>query len=476
MRYCLIWFLLIYTPCHSQKNEAIIYLPTEESLSTRETPEWYGNAKLGIFIHWGLYSVPGWATPTTTPDKVTDWKNFYKNNPYAEWYSNTLRINGSPTQAYHKKVYGDDFNYYQFAPLFKVQNKNWKASDWVSVFKDIGAKYIIVTTKHHDGFTLYPSRITHPFMRDDEIHSSRDLVGEVMKEARKQNLKFGVYYSAGLDWSFYKSPITNLWPDLFKSMPNSLAYTAYVDNHFYELIHRYQPDVVWNDVNFPAQGDMLGIMAELINQNSNAVFNNRWNAGLRKQILLNLTDFDTPEYTVNDSITERKWETCRGIGYSFGYNQNETDEHMLSSDALIDMFINIVSKNGNLLLNIGPRADGSIPENQLKRLHDLGDWMKINSEAIYDTKPWRISSTTLADGTRLRFTQKDNLLFVFLLDKPKSSTISLSGIFLDKGSKIFLLGNEGKELKYHSTKESIEIRLEASPNPFAAVIKIIQHR
>jgi alpha-L-fucosidase len=474
MRYFLIFLLLICIPCFAQENETRVYLPTEESLSTHETPAWYGNAKLGIFIHWGLYSVPGWATPTTTPDKVTDWKDFYKNNPYAEWYLNTLRINGSPTQTHHKKVYGEDFDYYQFAASFNEQNKKWNAQTWVSLFKEIGAKYIVVTTKHSDGFTLFPSRITHPFMEKSSINSVRDLIGELHSEARKQNLKFGVYYSGGLDWSFYTSPITNLWPDLFKSMPPSIAYTAYVDNHYYELIHRYKPDVIWNDVNFPASGDMLGIMAELINHNSNAVFNNRWNSGLSQQTLLTLTDFDTPEYAVNDSITKRKWETCRGIGYSFGYNQNETDEHLLSSDALIDMFIDIVSKNGNLLLNIGPRADGSIPENQLKRLTDLGNWMKVNSEAIYDTTPWKIASTTLADGTRVRFTKKENSLFIFLLDAPKSTTLFLPNISISQKSKVIQFTNKNTLLKWKTKNNGIEIKLNSKEHSFASVIEIAE--
>ncbi len=472
MRYILIYFLLISIPCLSQKNETPIYLPTEESLSSRETPEWYGYAKLGIFIHWGLYSVPGWATPTTTPDKVTDWKAFYKSNPYAEWYSNTLRIEGSPTQAHHTRTYGKDFNYYEFAAMFNEQNKIWNAQKWVSLFKEIGAKYIVITAKHHDGFTLYPSRILHPFMEKALINSSRDLIGELQDETRKQNLKFGVYYSAGLDWSFYSSPITKIWPDLFKSMPQSVSYTAYVDNHFYELIHRYKPDVIWNDVNFPANGDMLGIMAELVNHNPNVVFNNRWTSGLSKQTIINLTDFETPEYVVNDSITERKWETCRGIGYSFGYNQNETDQHLLSSDELVDMFVDIVSKNGNLLLNVGPRADGSIPENQLKRLTDLGSWMKLNSEAIYDTKPWKIPGAILTDGTRVRFTQKKNSLFVILLDQPKSKTLFLPNIAIPKESKVTQLAQRNISLKWNRKNDGIEIILNSSQDNFASVVKI----
>src|SRR4028118_2403862 len=123
--------LVLFFPDAGVSQKA--YLPTAESLSSRPVPEWYGNAKLGIFVHWGLYSVPGWATPTTTPDKVTDWPAFYKNNPYAEWYLNSLRIAGSPTQVHHRKAYGKDFDYYDFAPLFNEQNTRWHARTWVSL-------------------------------------------------------------------------------------------------------------------------------------------------------------------------------------------------------------------------------------------------------------------------------------------------------------------------------------------------------
>ena len=449
-----------------------IFLPTEESLSGRTTPAWYDEAKLGIFIHWGLYSVPAWATPTTTPDKVVDWKEFYKNNPYAEWYLNSLRIEGSPTQTFHAKTYGKDHDYYEFSKNFAEQNKNWNAREWVALFKEIGAKYIVLTTKHSDGYVLYPSRIPHPFLDDSTIKSRRDLVGELAKAAREQQVKFGVYYCSGLDWSFYQSPVTNLWPDLFRSMPGSIAYTAYVDNHYYELIHRYKPDVLWNDVNFPKLGDWFGIMAESINHNSDVVFNNRWNNSVEENKIATLTHFDTPEYEVNDSISTRKWETCRDIGYSFGYNQNETDEHLLSADALIDLFIDIVSKNGNLLLNVGPRADGTIPENQMLRLKELGSWMKIYGEAIYGTTAWSVASAVLADGTRVRFTKKGTTIYMFLLDRPKGKTIVLSDIKLEKNSKLVLLGKKLKPLPSRKTNAGTEIEVGPIEENYAAVIRI----
>jgi len=441
-------FVFHFALSFAQEN---VYISTKESLETRKTPQWYNDAKLGIFIHWGLYSVPAWATPTTTPDKVTDWKAFYRSNPYAEWYLNSLRINGSPTQKYHQEKYGKDFSYYQFKDSFLQQSANWNAASWADIFKNAGAQYVVLTTKHHDGFTLYPSKVANPFMDKSEINSPRDYVGELCNAVRKNNMKFGVYYSGGLDWTFNQSPITNLWPDLFQSMPKSVAYTAYADCQVHELIHRYKPDVLWNDVDYPKNGDILGIFAELFNVNPNAVVNDRW------QQFPELTDFTTPEYTVMDSIVHRKWETCRGIGFSFGYNRVETDVQLLSSTDLILLLIDVVSKNGNLLLNVGPKADGTIPENQLVRLNILGEWLKMNGEGIYSTKPYRIPSQILPDGTNIRFTQKDDNVYLFLLNKPLKNNIIIPNFKTESNTKVFLI--DEKPICLHFSNEANDLKI-----------------
>ncbi len=451
----------------AQQPSENVYISTVESLEKRATPQWYGDAKLGIFIHWGLYSVPAWATPTTTPDKVRDWKAFYKSNPYSEWYLNSLRINGSPTQAHHEKAYGKNFDYYNFKDSLINQTKYWNAESWADLFSAVGARYVVFTSKHHDGFTMYPSNVMNPFMEREKINSSRDYVGELGKAVRKKGLKYGIYYSGGLDWSFNQSPITNLWPDLFESMPKSVAYTAYADCQVHELIQKYKPDVLWNDVNYPKNGDLLGIFSELFNLNSNAVINERWEQ--YKQ----LANFTTPEYQVMDSIVTKKWETCRGLGYSFGYNRVEADAQFLSSEELIHLLVDIVSKNGNLLLNVGPKADGTIPENQLKRLTDLGDWMKINGEGIYDTHPYGISSAVLKDETNVRFTQKNEELYIFLLSAPKTKSILIPSCKTSPSSKILMFGKTEESLSFSKVGNGIEIQLPKNMDfKFAKMIKV----
>ncbi len=448
-----LFFLLLTNVAIAQQTSTDVYISTLESLQKRATPQWFNDAKLGIFIHWGLYSVPAWATPTTTPDKVTDWKAFYKSNPYAEWYLNSLRIIGSPTQAHHEKVYGKSYDYYSFKDTLLQKTANWNADSWTELFAEIGAKYVVFTTKHMDGYTMYPSSVTNPFFSKDKINSPRDFTGELCQSVRAKGMKFGVYYSGGLDLTFNQSPITNLWPDLFESMPKSVAYTAYADCQVHELIHRYKPDVLWNDVNYPKNGDMLGILSELYYLNPEAVTNDRW---IQNPELYNFT---TPEYQVFDSIPPLKWETCRGIGYSFGYNQVEGDEHLLSSEALVHLLIDIVSKNGNLLLDVGPAADGSIPENQLKRLNDLGDWLAINGEGIFGTKPWWMTSSKLNDGSEVRFTQKNEDLYVFLLSSPKDKTILIPSCKTSQSSKVLLFGTKLESLSFSTVGDGIEIIL-----------------
>jgi len=464
-------FIIVYFffafPLLAQNSTDIVYLSTTESLQQRQAPSWYNNAKFGIFIHWGLYSVPAWATPTTTPDKVTNWRAFYENNPYAEWYLNSLRINGSPTQLYHEKKYGKSFDYYDFKDTLITKTAQWNANSWADIFSKAGAQYVVLTTKHHDGFVMYPSKIANPFMAKDAITSQRDYVGELCKAIREKQMKFGVYYSGGLDWTFNQSPITNLWPDLFESIPKSIAYTIYADCQVHELIRLYKPDILWNDVNYPKNGDVLGIFSELFNLNPSALVNDRW--GQYQE----LTNFTTPEYKVMDSLVTKKWETCRGIGYSFGYNQVENDQQLLSSNELVNLFIDIISKNGNLLLNIGPKADGTIPENQLKRLNDLGNWLQMNSEGVYDSHAWKTPATKLKDGTEIRFTQKKQDLFVFLLSSTKEKTIKIPFCKITKKTRATFYGNTVETLAIEVLNDGIMIKLpEKMDFKFAKMIKI----
>ncbi len=218
------------------------YEPNWFSLSTHKLPDWFKNAKLGIFIHWGLYSVPGWAPPSGELGKVS-MNEWFRNNPYAEWYLNTLRITGSPTYEHHIKTYGKNYDYYEFAKPFNEAVANWDPNTWASLFQKTGARYVVLTTKHHDGFTLWPSRVPNPKRPGKPVSTSRDLVGDLTKAVRAHGMKMGLYYSGGLDWTFTQDPIRN-FGDLMRMVPQSEEYAQYADAHWRELLERYQPIVM----------------------------------------------------------------------------------------------------------------------------------------------------------------------------------------------------------------------------------------
>jgi alpha-L-fucosidase len=463
------------------------YEPTKSSLRTRPRPGWYDDAKLGIFVHWGPQSVPGWAPTAGEYAKLLaerGWHYWFANNPYAEWYQNTLKIPGSPTQAYHLRTYGADYPYDNFVPLFEQATQRWDPGAWADTFAQAGARYVVLTTKHHDGYLLWPSE--HPNPKQPGHRSKRDLVGELSGAVRGRDMRMGLYYSGGLDWSFEGRPIQDL-PDLFARIPTGHEYAAYVDAHWRELIARYQPSVLWNDIAYPAGTNTLNLFADYYNAVPDGVVNDRfaqYNLGregsLRYQTILWAVkmlappllrwrgtaaapagahaDFRTPEYAAFARIARTKWETCRGIGYSFCYNRAETDAHMIDPVELVRMFVDIVSKNGNLLLNVGPMADGTIPEIQLSRLWALGAWLKVNGEAIFGTRPWVRAEGLTADGVAVRFTRRDKTLYAILLGTPSSAQIKLMSLSVPAGASITLLSRAGS-LAWTQEGENLAVTL-----------------
>jgi len=458
-----ILFTLLYYASYSQNQ--LLYLPTAESLKKRPSPVWFDEAKLGIMITWGLYSVPAWAEPIGEPGKF-DWPYFYKHNPYAEWYYNTLRISGSSTQQYHEKTYGKNFSYYNFIKEFNKKTKKWDAYQMVEIFKNCGAKYLVLVTKHHDGFQLWPSKISSPFYQPFAMQAERDIVGELTSATKSKGLKMGLYYSGGLDWTFYQSPITNLWPDLFLSTPKSVAYAGYADAHYQELIHKYKPDIIWNDISYPEKGDELGLFADYFNTVPDGLINDRWSKHNE------LANFKTPEYKTSSFIEPHKWEVCRGLGYSFGFSKNETDKEMLSSDSLVRLLIDVVSKNGNLLIGIGPDASGEISSLQLSRLSDLGKWLNINGEAIYSTKPCQLAQMLSTDSIPLRFTQSKDATYLFILNPKKNKELKIKDLFMEKNTSVIRLDNN-QLVKWQQDGEVLTFNLPIIESKMPIVLKII---
>ncbi len=418
------------------------YEPTLESLDKHQLPQWYADAKLGIFIHWGLYSVPGWA-PLVHPEHDFASQDYIKYNPYAEWYLNTMRLDGSPTQAYHREHYGADYDYYNFAPTFDREN-------------------VVLTTKHHDGFTPWPSSTANPKLPSDRQHATRDLVGELTASVNKQGLRMGLYYSGGYDWTFVPGPI-RVAADYQAVKPQTDAYGKYADAHVRELIQRYHPAVLWNDIDYPKSGHPLDIMAEYYNAVPDGVIDDRF--GVKH------SDFQSPEYETLDKISPTKWEECRGLGRSFGYNRAEGEGETIAPADLIYLLVDIVSKNGNLLLDVGPEANGTIPPVQLTRLQALGAWLHQNGESIYGTHPWERATGETSEGLHLRFTQKDSAVYATILGQPKSATITIKSFTPKPGTQIFLRG-EPKPLVRSQESDALRITLPATlPGKYAYVLK-----
>jgi len=438
------------------------YAADKKSISKHEVPKWYHNAKLGIFIHWGLYSVPAFAV--TGVDLVESMKKgleeHFHNNPYAEWYLNTLRISGSPTQKYHLKTYGKDYSYDDFVEGFNEEIKKWDPNEWAELFKKIGAKYIVLTTKHCDGFLLWPSKQPNP--NKSNYIASRDIVGELNDAIKDHGMKMGFYYSTAWDWSFNLNPIKDA-ASFLENYVNPPEYTEYVDTHIYELIDRYEPEILWADMGYPPGTNIFEIFAYFYNKIPDGVVNDRWKQINPKDKTFTSKrqlhcDYTTPEYTVFKKIKKKKWEACRGIGNSFGYNKFESEEDYLPLKELIFMLIDIVSKNGNLLLNVGPMADGTIPEIQEKRLLGLGEWLDVNGEAIFSTKPWERAEGRTLESIPVRFTQKNESLYAILMGKPETDSITLENLNLESISEVVLLGYE-ENLSWKLENSNLTIQL-----------------
>lgn len=464
----------------------IEFTPDNKSLSQHQVPDWYHDAKFGIFIHWSVSSIPAFAPADIDINalaKVQGQQAMFANSPYSEWYLNSLRIKGSPVYTHHHETYGDDYPYENFGHSFNQRIKNWDPENWADLFKSINARYVVLVTKHHDGFLLWPSRTKHPHRKD--WYASRDIVRELTQAVRARGMKMGYYYSGALDWSFTDQPITTM-SKMITNGPTSQSYADYVDQHYLELIDTYAPEILWNDIAYPPRGNLKQLIAHYYNSVKNSVINDRWiqlpvylhwlmkipfmKKKINREIARSFTDgilpqpqnihtdYSTPEYKTLKDISLRKWECVRGIGHSFGYNSQESDDNFLTAKALVHMLVDIVSKNGNLLLNIGPKADGTIPSIQIRSLRGLGEWLDVYGKAIFSTRPWHVAEGTTDADLQVRFTQCDSALYVTLLGTPSGDLLKLTDFNPGKGSDALWLATS-EPLHWSLHNDTCEIQL-----------------
>lgn len=384
--------------------------PEEWQQLSRPVPEWFQNAPFGIFIHWGAYSVPAWAEPIGALGTIDDDREWFTHNPYAEWYYNTIRIEGSPARQHQQDVFGGE-DYDAFLDQWKAEQ--FDPTDWVELFKFAGADYVVPTTKHHDGIALWDAPGTG---ERNTVHRGprKDLIGEIAQAVADQGLKLGLYYSGGLDWHVRPFPPHITSESVHDtSRPKDAGYAEYAYNHVVDLVDRYRPDVLWNDIEWPDAGKHFGehglgtLFRHFYASNPEGVVNDRWGETHK--------DYATSEYEhFSQSESESQWENCRGVGFSFGFNQVEGPEQSLTGRQLARHLTDVVSRGGHFLLNVGPRADGTIPEIQRQALVDLGKWMATGKQYLVGSQPLEGAPASDDDGGWVRWVDRGAEVVAFV--------------------------------------------------------------
>ena len=396
------------------------------SLDKRPTPQWYPDAKFGIFIHWGVYAVPSYAAV----------------GKYSEWYWNSLTggqsgksndPNHLSTWAFHQKTYGANFTYPQFAPMFKAEL--YDPQHWAEVFEQSGAKYVVLTSKHHDGYALWPSAEAsktwgRPWTAA-ETGPQRDLIAPLTDAVRARGLRMGFYYSL---YEWYNP----LW------LADRKRYVAeHMMPQFKDLVNRYQPSLIFADGEWDmpsADWRAEELLQWLYNDSavkSEVIVNDRWG----KESRHHHGGYYTTEYTAGLEKSDKPWEESRGMGHSYGFNRMEQLKDYRTPRELVWMLIDLVSRGGNLLLDIGPDGDGTIPVIMEERLRQMGQWMKVNGEAIYGTRPWKRTRQwsagqvpSLETGTFMtRYEVED------YVSRPKPGQAVIQTFFTAKGGNLYAI-------------------------------------
>lgn len=370
-----------------------------DAFHSRPCPEWYRQAGFGIFIHWGMFAIPAFAPRGRAIHELMrdSYDDMNKYLPYAEWYENAMRLEGSATQAWHRQHHGNA-PYSAFRQPFDEAGKAFDANAWADLFKAAGARYIVFVTKHHDGYCLWPTAVKNPWRPG--WHAQRDFVGELASAVRARGMRFGLYYSGGLDWTARPFPIANLG-DMFACVPTEKDYADYAAAQMRELIDRYKPSVLWNDIAWPSKDAVPELFDHYYRAVPDGVVNDRWfaqeslfnslrddatrksfNEMMKARIQASdgpqespappHCDFRTVEYGMGAIPKDKMWEACRGLGLAFGYNAQERPEDYLDADGLVALYRDVRRAGGNLLINVGPKADATIPDEQRRPLLALG--------------------------------------------------------------------------------------------------------
>lgn len=422
-------------------NEKGPWKPTWESLDRHQAPEWFLDAKLGVMLNWGVHSVPAWdrdrgQATATYPDAYG-----------CEMYRDAV------VMPHHAQYWGADFQWDDFIPMFKAERFDPDA--FLALFQEAGAKYLITMSKHHDGLAWWDSQWTK--RNTVQMGPKRDLFTPIMMAAKKRDFKVVMYFCyeewatamigadgkpcfRRWDWGAYRGTFP-LTPETRRRVSGNIPVTNYYDQYMTplvkEMIDRFDPDGLWQD------GEWATPVETLRSRELAAYFYNK--AEGRKEVTVNDRyaqgtrdhhgDYFASEFNSTQSYTH-PWEENQGISKSFAYNYEDNDESLGPPAKLIHKFIDIVSRNGNLVIIGGPDASGVYPENVVRRFKALGAWLKVNGEAIYATRilpPYQ-------EGDVCYTRSKDGKFAFAIFKQWPGKSVTLKGVRVDNNAKITMLG------------------------------------
>jgi alpha-L-fucosidase len=448
---------------------------TWESLAEYEAPAWFRDAKFGVFVHWGPYSVPAYGN---------------------EWYARNMYLADQPEYAHHRSVYGpqSEFGYKDFIPL--LTGESFDPDAWAALFRDAGAQYVVPVAEHHDGFALYRSEL-NPW-NATVMGPKRDVVGELAAAVRRRSMAFGVSTHRAENWWFlnggmaFDSDVRDprnaglygpAQPQLLA--PDKAFLDAWVARTL-ELVDAYEPQLLYFDwwIHRPAYQPYLPKIAA-------HYYNRLADAGLGPVITYkdgafpDGTAVEDVERGASATLRARPWQACTAISRgSWCYVE---DQEYKSAQELVGTLVDTVAKNGSLLLNVGPKADGTITEAETERLRAIGGWLAVNGEAIYGTRPWAVygegpvksvegkftEGGQAGYGPRdLRFTARDRTLYVLGLSAPQDGRLEIRSLgsdltlYQERIARIELLGHtrefDPRPLEFERGPHALSVRLPES--------------
>ncbi|KAF2892765.1 hypothetical protein ILUMI_13409 [Ignelater luminosus] len=406
------------------------YEPRWKSLNSRSIPQWYDNAKVGIFLHWGVYSVPS----------IQD-----------EWFWFNWKTGKEPSVSLMKLNYPRRFTYQAFAKYFTAEFFN--PDEWADLFKKSGAEYVVLTTKHHDGYTLWPSTYSFSWNSQD-IGPKKDIVGTLAEAVRRKELRFGTYYSL-FEW-YNRLYLTDV---IFHYTTNKYV-TSRMIPEMVELVQKYKPDIFWTDGEWETTDiywNSTHFLTWLYNESpvkDTVVVTDRWGRNIRCSHGGVITCYDRYNPKIRD---KRKFENAMTLDkYSWGYRRNTFIAEILTINKLIQEMVEAVSCGGNILINVGPTHDGRIDLIFQERLLDLGKWLEINHEAIKYTKPWKYQNDSTT-GT-VWYTKNEKVVYAIALHWPKNNVLTLgSANTLFETSAIVTLLGYPKQLSWKESNREVNI-------------------